>query len=224
MLASMLKSAHGHFLFCFGSNLTTRIPKLNPPLYFYNPSTLALLDMFFYTRGITHTTDLINLSPCSTIAPFTSSQSYTSKWIIIVLTYELFIRVRHMAYQWPWQNAVTISTRYVGLTQTYMMFISRTVTLNGRAAMWTTASATCLASIVLSTTILPFGCKAPWEWLAAISVCAFPDRRHTKNQVPQALTSEKSLPMSIWVQVMENGLPSRAVDLVSPWIACFDAV
>ena len=71
----------------------------------------------------------------------------------------------------------------------------------GRLAMCSTVWATCSTSISGSGTVSPFGWSTPWAMCPAIGV--------------------KALPMSIWPQAMSYFLPSRAVALVSPVMACF---
>src|SRR5262245_48285393 len=85
-----------------------------------------------------------------------------------------------------------------------MIVMNRMSVSNGRSAMWSTARATCCTSITGSTAREPFACGTPRVMTDAISV--------------------RALPMSICPQAMSYGLPSKAVDLVRPVIACLVAV
>src|SRR5712691_2572835 len=85
-----------------------------------------------------------------------------------------------------------------------IIVMNRTLVSNGRSAMWSTARATCCTSITASTAREPCACGTPRVITAAISV--------------------KALPMSICPQAMSYFLPSKAVDLVRPVMACLVAV
>jgi len=78
------------------------------------------------------------------------------------------------------------------------------VTEGGREAMWTIVSATWVTSIMGSLRVCPSAWIVPSEWPKASSVAAFP--------------------ISIWVQAMLYGRPSREVDFVKPVIACLETV
>ena len=85
-----------------------------------------------------------------------------------------------------------------------MIVMVCTFTSSGSAAICTTAAATCVTSIVGSGIRWPSACGTP------------PDIR--------AVMLEAALPMSICPQAMSNARPSSDSDLVSPVIACFEAV
>lgn len=102
----------------------------------------------------------------------------------------------------------------------HMMFILKTVTDVGRLAICTTASATCWTSNVVSGLISPLGWRAPVASLAAIGVYALPAGGIGYMSF-ETRGGWGYVPMSICVQLMLNGRPSSAVDLVRPVIACF---